>query len=156
MQILNLNEEPQHIPTLTIWHQQEWAHLNPGSGVEKRLEKMMAYLGAELVPSTFIAKQTELMGSAAIVAHDMDTRPELTPWLASVFVAPEYRNNGVGSRLVQHVMQQAEQAGIGTLYLFTPDRAGFYRRLGWQVLSEEEYRGYPVTVMQARLNRLPE
>lgn len=30
------------------------------------------------------------MGSAAIINNDMDTRPELTPWLASVFVAPAY------------------------------------------------------------------
>jgi GNAT superfamily N-acetyltransferase len=52
------------------------------------------------------------MGSAAIIDSDMDTRPELTPWLASVFVAKEFRNQGVGSRLVEHVMEEVRKAGV--------------------------------------------
>lgn len=105
----------------------------------------------DLIPSTFIAKENNLMGSASIIEQDMDTRPELTPWLASVFVAPEYRNNGVGSSLVKHIMQTAKQAGIEKLYLFTPDRETFYEKLGWQVLSREIYRGHSVTVMYIKL-----
>jgi N-acetylglutamate synthase-like GNAT family acetyltransferase len=104
-----------------------------------------------LVPSTFIAKTTELLGSAAIVENDMDTKPELTPWLASVFVAPEYRNQGIGSQLVKHVMQKAKQAGIKAIYLFTPDQTIFYQKLGWEVISTEEYREHSVTVMRVRL-----
>lgn len=92
------------------------------------------------------------MGSAAITANDMETRPELTPWLASVFVAPEFRNRGVGSRLVMHVMQQAKDAGVDTLYLFTPDRVSFYEKLGWRTFNEEFYRGHLVTIMSIRLD----
>ncbi|NOU13132.1 MAG: GNAT family N-acetyltransferase, partial [Methylococcaceae bacterium] len=81
-----------------------------------------------------------------------DTRPELTPWLASVFVAPKHRNNGVGSQLVKNVMQQAKEAGINELYLFTPDRETFYQKLGWSVLAKEDYRGHAVTVMSVKLS----
>jgi GNAT superfamily N-acetyltransferase len=152
MQILNINDEPQHIPTLGNWHHKQWSYLNPDGSVEKRIEKMNAYLCTNLIPSTFIAKDTLLMGSAAIVAQDMDSRPDLTPWLASVFVAPEYRSNGIGSNLVRHVMQKAKEAGIKMLYLFTPDRETFYQKLGWHVLSKEDYRGYSVTIMYIKLN----
>lgn len=152
MNILDLSQEPQHIPTLANWHQQEWAHLNPGSSLENRLEKMQAYLSAALLPSTFIYKQSgQLVGSAAIVACDMDTHPELSPWLASVFVAPHWRRQGIGTELVCHVMLQATQAGLPALYLFTPDQAAFYRRLGWSVMAKEVYRGCTVTLMQTRL-----
>jgi len=82
----------------------------------------------------------------------MDTRSEFTPWLVSDFVAPTYRNRGVGSSLVRHVMQQASDAGIEKLYLFTPDRASFYEKLGWQILNVELYRGHGVTVMFAKLS----
>ena len=54
----------------------------------------------------------ELFGSAAIIEHDMDTRMELSPWLASVFVAPEFRKRGIGSKLVTHVMEQAKNNKI--------------------------------------------
>ncbi len=151
MQILDLREEPQHIPTLAAWHHHQWSSLNPGHSLEKRIAKMQDYLGDNFVPSTLIAKTTELLGSAAIVENDMETKPELTPWLASVFVAPEYRNQGIGSQLVKHVMQKAKQAGIEALYLFTPDQANFYQKLGWEVFSHEEYRDHSVTVMRVRL-----
>lgn len=153
MTILDLSQEPEHIPTLAEWHHHEWAHLNPGGSLENRIERMQGYLGSELVPSTFIFKQDEVLaGSAAIIVSDMDSRPELTPWLASVFVAPEFRRQGVGSRLVEHVMSQAWQAGIDRLYLFTPDRADFYQRLGWTPMVEELYRGHHVTVMRVGLH----
>lgn len=152
MSIIDLSRELQHIPILASWHQQEWAHLNPGSSLENRIDKMQAYLSTALVPSTFIYKQNEqLAGSAAIVACDMDTHPELTPWLASVFVVPHWRRRGIGAQLVKHVMWQARQAEISALYLFTPDQAAFYQKLGWSIMAEEVYCDCAVTLMQARL-----
>lgn len=152
MGIINLSDEPEHLPMLATWHHKEWAHLNPGGSLEARIERMRGYLGSELVPSTFIYKQGGVLaGSAAIVVSDMDTRPDLTPWLASVYVAPRFRRQGIGSRLVEHVMSQARQAGLANLYLFTPDRADFYRSLGWSAMADEIYRGHGVTVMRTCL-----
>jgi hypothetical protein len=45
-----------------------------------------------------------LFGSAMLIAHDMDTRMELSPWLAGVFVAPKRRGCGVGAALVRRVI----------------------------------------------------
>lgn len=152
MKIIDLLHEPHHIPTLAAWHHQEWAHLNPGGSLEKRIEKMQAYLSDEWVPSTYICKQGgQLLGSAAIVACDMDTRPELTPWLASVFVAPLFRRQGIGSKLVEHVMHQARQNGVGQLFLFTPDKERFYQALGWTTIAEDVYRDCAVTLMHVVL-----
>lgn len=153
MNIIDLATEPEHIPTLAAWHHNEWAHLNPGGALEKRMAKMQCYLADGLVPSTYICKHNgQLAGSAALVESDMDTRPGLTPWLASVFVEPSFRNMGIGGRLVKHAMLQAKLAGIRNLYLFTPDRVDFYQKLGWRALSQEDYRGCAVTVMRAELH----
>ncbi|NOU14214.1 MAG: GNAT family N-acetyltransferase, partial [Methylococcaceae bacterium] len=73
MQILNIIDEPEHIPTLAEWHHKEWSYLNPEGSIQKRIEKMQSYLADGLIPSTFIAKATVLLGSAAIVELDMDT-----------------------------------------------------------------------------------
>jgi N-acetylglutamate synthase-like GNAT family acetyltransferase len=151
MKIIDLKFEPHHIPVLANWHHREWSYLNPNGTVEQRAEKMRCYLTDDILPSTFLAKEDELLGSAAIIEHDMDTRLDLSPWLASVFVAPEYRCNGVGSKLVLHVMEKANEAGIPILYLFTPDQERFYQKLGWHTISTETYRGHLVTVMQAIL-----
>ena len=44
-----------------------------------------------------------LLGSAMLIAHDMDTRPQWTPWLAGMVVAPEFRGRGIGAALVERV-----------------------------------------------------
>ncbi|MBD9362766.1 GNAT family N-acetyltransferase [Methylomonas fluvii] len=153
MTIINLSQEPHQIPTLAQWHHAEWADLNPGQTLEQRIKKMQAYLSDKLIPSTFIYKhESQLAGSAAIIHNDMDTRPELTPWLASVYVAPEYRLQGIGAKLVRHVMRQTQAAGLAKLYLFTPDQADFYAKLGWTTMAQEVYRGHRVTLMSVTLN----
>jgi GNAT superfamily N-acetyltransferase len=153
MHIIDLKFEPQHIDLLAKWQHEEWRYLNPNGTVEKRAEKMLHYLGAESIPSAYVAKiNQELTGSASIVKFDMDTHRELSPWLASVFVSPDHRNKGVGTALVRHVMDQAKLNSIKTLYLFTPDKEKFYRKLGLAVLCKEEYRGYPVTIMSVNLH----
>ena len=100
------------------------------------------------IPETFVAvKDTKLVGMASIVKHDMSTRKDLSPWLAAVYVAPEFRNRGIGSRLVRTVMQEADTLGLEMLYLFTPNRIRFYSRLGWKVLEYTRYRGENVAIM---------
>ena len=151
--IVDLASESLHLPTLAAWHHAQWLDLNPGDTLESRITRMQAYLGPDLIPSTFVYKVGQkTAGSAALVACDMETRPELSPWLASVFVAPEFRRQGIGAALVRHVMAQAKQANFERVYLFTPDRSDFYRKLGWRNLFTESYRGHFVTVMAVELS----
>lgn len=152
MTIVNLAQHPQYLRDLALWHQAEWHDLNPGETLEGRIQRMQDYLSPDLLPSTFVhLLNGQATGSAALIECDMDSHRQLTPWLASVFVAPQYRHQGIGSALVNHVMEQARLAGIEKLYLFTPDRSDFYRRLGWRRLFEVNYRDHQVTVMVAKL-----
>ncbi len=147
MRIINLADATEHLETLAKWHHRQWQDLNPGQTLEQRIQKMQCYLQDVFVPSTYVACNDHVLGSAAIVECDMDSRKELSPWLASVYVDTAYRRQGVGSRLLQHVSEQARLHRIKRLYLFTPDQVAFYQRLGWQILEETEYRNCMVTVM---------
>jgi len=152
MQIIDLSLAPQYIPQLAAWHHQQWSYLNPAVTVEQRIEELHTHLANLVLPRTFIAVADELLGSASLVAHDMDTHPELTPWLASVFVNPLHRKRGIGAALVREVMETAAQAGIKTLSLFTPDQEPLYRQLGWHTIGKEHYRDAEVTIMQVDLS----
>jgi len=154
IKILNLNEATEHLTALAHWHHRQWSYLTPNESIVQRIKRMQTYLNNDLIPSTFIAEEDELLGSAALVSHDMETMPQLSPWLASVYVSPLHRGKGVGTKLVLHVMTQAKLGSIDTLYLFTPDKKLFYQNLGWRLIGQEQYHGHLVAVMQASLGEI--
>jgi GNAT superfamily N-acetyltransferase len=148
MLILNLKDKPEHLLPLAQWHHAEWSYLNPLRSFDQRVQEMQEDLQGKVIPTTFVAEDAgELLGSACILADDMSSHPELTPWLASVYVNEIHRGKGIGSTLVKRVMQHAQENGVKRLYLYTPDQEQMYARLGWQLYSREPYNGTPVTIM---------
>ncbi len=149
MHIVDLQKYPEYLRELAEWHQEEWADLNPGEEIEGRIARCQKFLREHPIPRMFVGlEENQLLGTSAIVESDMDTRPELTPWLASVYVKPERRGEGLGIQLVLAVMDYGRNLGLDTLYLYTPDAEKFYQRLGWQTLEKTDYQGEPVTLMQ--------
>lgn len=149
MEIIDLRKAPQYIPTIARWHFDEWGYLNPGKTLEYRIQRMQRYLGEAVTPTMLIAVEgDEVLGTAALVEADMDSHPELTPWLASVYIREDQRGRGLGKQLVKAVMALAGDLKIPELFLFTPDQAGFYAKLGWKPVSEETYHDKSVTIMR--------
>lgn len=149
MRIVNLKEHKEFIPTLATWHHDEWSYLHEVDSVERRISSLEKELKSDDIPKTFVAVEGDtLLGSASLVPYDMDTRMDLTPWLASVYVAAEHREKGIGSALVRHVMEEAGALAYQTLYLFTPGREAFYERLGWSLVEWTDYHGHRVPIMK--------
>jgi predicted N-acetyltransferase YhbS len=156
LQIAYLADHSEDIPFLAAWHYAQWGYLYPNESIDWFIHALRTHLSPQQIPTTFVALQDQaLIGSASLIVHDMDTRPHLYPWLASVYVVPHYRNQGIGSTLVRRVEEEARTLGVQTLYLYTPDRQRFYERLGWQVLERCEYRGYLQVVMSRALQSAP-
>jgi N-acetylglutamate synthase-like GNAT family acetyltransferase len=155
MQLTDLIESPESIPVIAEWHHREWSSLNPGQSIDDRIRKMQCYLTGHNVQKMFIMKNDgAAIGTAAIVANDMDTRTDLSPWLASVYVEPGNRCRGYGTQLVMKVMEHARNSGYNKLYLFTPDKQSFYSNMGWSLVDREHYHGQSVSIMKYDLSRL--
>ena len=136
-----LAEHREFIPTVAYWLHAEWGHLHPGETVEDRAARVERACGRLEIPTTFVALVgDQLLGSASLVEHDMTTRPELTPWLSGVFVAPEHRRRRVGAALVERVVEEARALDTQRLYLYTPGSGALYLRLGWSVVERTFYR----------------
>lgn len=148
IEIESLRARRGWMPDLARWHHAQWASYNPGETLDDRVARLERHAADDEVPLTWVASRAGvLLGSASLVVSDMETKPELTPWLASVFVAPEHRREGVGSLLVNQVKCEAADRGFPRLFLFTPDREAFYERLGWVVVERLDYRDSQVTLM---------
>ncbi|KOP67239.1 acetyltransferase [Bacillus sp. FJAT-18019] len=84
------------------------------------------------VPAFFIAMDKDkIIGSYALLRSDLNSRQDLTPWLACLFVDPEYRGKNLGSILQEHAINQSKIKGYQKLYLCT-DLTGYYERTDWK------------------------
>jgi amino-acid N-acetyltransferase len=51
--------------------------------------------------------------------------------LRSAVVSPEHRGSGIGGKLVEQLLEQAEEAGIEELYLLTTTAEKYFPRFGF-------------------------
>ncbi|MBV8653006.1 MAG: GNAT family N-acetyltransferase [Alphaproteobacteria bacterium] len=91
------------------------------------------------------------VGTASFLAEDLEERPDLTPWLANVFVAPEARGRGHVRDLIAAVEAAARAAAVPTLWLFTHDADRIYARAGWRPVEAFEHRGLSTVLMRRDL-----
>lgn len=148
MRIEYLADRPDSLPTLARWKHQEWGHLRAGDTVEKRQARIAATSNRDQIPLTVVALEgEEVLGCASLIAHDMETRMELMPWLAGVFVGEAYRRRGIGAELVQRIMSEAGRLKVPLLYLYTVHSEKFYAALGWSFLERTSYLEHDVVIM---------
>jgi N-acetylglutamate synthase-like GNAT family acetyltransferase len=143
-----LADHPEFLPTIAEWQHAEWGHLRPGDSMEARMARLQSSAHRDSIPLTVVAHNLgEVLGSASLVQHDMDTRMELSPWLAGVLVAPAHRRQGIGAELVRRIMVEAAALGVPLLYLYTVHSENFYADLGWSLLEHSSYREQKVAIM---------
>ena len=94
----------------------------------------------------------QVFGTAALRVHDLPGHENITPWLGGVYVAPEFRNRGIGTALCATVEQQAKALfDISTLYLFTLDKQAWYENLGWSMFKPCLWCGRAGDIMSKEL-----
>lgn len=154
MKIEYLADHREFIPRLARWMHEEWGYLYPEHTLEIRRQLVTERANKDRIPLTLVAiEDNEPVGTVCLKIDDMDTRPELTPWLASLYVEKTHRRQGIGAKLVAAIESEAARLGVKKLYLFTPDSEIFYASLGWTVTERLEYRGCFVSVMKKQLEK---
>lgn len=144
LQIKNLKACPEFIPLIAQWFVDEWQY----HSVEFQVKRLEACRTSKTYPLTLVGfLDGKVVATAQIILDDMEDRPELTPWFASLLVLPEYRRRGIGRRMIQAAIRCQEEYRIEKLYLFTEDQQELYRSFGWKNLEEAVYHGDQVTVM---------
>ncbi len=154
-QISPLADIRSAIPVLAEWQHQEWQHLNSESyDLSARIADYQQIAEANSFPVMFVAhKNGRPLGSARLIDNDMDTHPELNPWLASLYVYKDYRHKGIGSALIHQIENTAATLNFETIYLFTEDKQSIYKKQAWKILANETYYNEAVTIMHKHLHR---
>ncbi len=147
---------PEFLHALAQLSWEEWQEIyqQREQTLEDCLKNYRERTNTDRLPLTLVAAHGgELVGMVSLKYHDMDTRPDLDPWLGGLLVLPEWRNHGVGTMLMHRATEEARRLKVPRLYLWTHSAEGLYRKLGWQVVERSDYFGKEAVVMQVDLSR---
>jgi len=137
-------------PILASAHAQEWGLFYENWNQSVALADFeMEKAGSDL-PTTWVIHHPSgsLMGSISVVKDDLPNHPELNPWLASLYVFPEFRGRGLGKLLVQQALDFLRQQKYPHAYLFTEDQVPFFAKFGFSIHTPAQANGHLVTVMK--------
>ncbi len=148
--IVAVSDRPDLAPLVARWRVDAFSNHPGGWTVEAMTAAILAPpVGPE--ENFVLFDGDEPVGTAGLVREDLETRPDLTPWLAGVFVRPEFRGRGHATALVRRVEAFALAASVPALWLYTATAEPFYARLGWRRAGTEQERGGEVVLMTRSL-----
>jgi len=98
---------------------------------------MRAHFAGAPLPFCLVAHEGEtFIGTASLVASDMQECLDLSPWVAAVWVDPDHRNRGVGTALIREAVDRARQRGFERVHLGADaDRRRFLEGIGWELMG---------------------
>lgn len=133
--ITDLAEAPDLVDTCAAWAFGMWGCQSGGSFEKPRADFAAATLKGRST-FTFVARRDgKPAGMASFRASDFAGRPDLTPWLSSVYVHPDHRRVGLAHDLVRRVEAQAAHLGHSRLYLISEHAEMLYADLGWSTFD---------------------
>ncbi len=89
------------------------------------------------LPLALVAHEgSRYVGSVLLVESDLEERPQYTPWIAALWVEPEFRRRGIAARLISEARLRAGLFGYACCHLCAePEKSAFYVARGFCLLE---------------------
>ncbi len=136
--ISDLRERPDYFDVVAdrIWRQ--WWEPRGFSSSYIR-ERLTENITSVRLPVALVAHDADrFLGTASVIASDLEDLPQFTPWVAAVWTEPEYRKQRIGRALVAGAASAAFALGFELVFLCAQKpRRDFYLRQGWMPLMDD-------------------
>ena len=132
LRIEHLVDNMEHFDKVVDWIWGEW-------GKPNNYEYWKMWISSSTnkvdVPQTYVAfLDNKLVGTFSIWRCDLQSRQDLFPWFAGLYIDKEYRNRGIGKQLQFYGIKKAYELGYKTLFMFT-ELSNYYEKTGWEYIG---------------------
>ncbi len=149
--IVTLSDRPDLAPLVAAWRVKAFFD-QPGGYSTEELTALILAPPSGPEENFVLFDGDQPVGTAGIAPHDLDTRPDLTPWLVGVYVQPAFRGRGHATALVRRAEAFARASSVRVLWLYTATAEKLYAGLGWQFVAMEQDGSQAVTLMRRDLS----
>lgn len=137
MEIIKLEESNNlFFDKICDWYY-NWLGIKNNESIEEIKCTFEHSLCKNKLPQTFVAViDGEPAGMYQLsMSDDLNSRPDLYPWLINVYVDEKFRGRNVARELMNTVKENAKKLGLTELYLYTK-HIGLYEKFGWKFIEE--------------------
>lgn len=149
LRVTTIRERPDLLPIVAKWLWREWWE-QKGRTLEQVQAIYADCIAEKGAPQTFVLLEGALpVGTVTLARKDLDERPDLTPWLAGVFVIPDRRGRGYAYHLFTEFERACRAASVEVAWLYTNTAERVYLRAGWERVEVLQRPGkLPITLMR--------
>lgn len=140
-------EYADEVPRIAKWFFEEWRSLYGEESQASVLRRIESWLTRDQIPTALVAvSEGHVVGTVVLKEKELQ-HYSFAPWLAGLFVVPEFRRQGIGALLVHAAESEAAFLGVRQLYLYTPTSRSYYENLGWSLIEYCQLPSGSVAVM---------
>ncbi len=133
-------------------HAAEWGHLYRNWDGAVAQAEFRTHRTDGSLPATLVLRQEgQLVGVVSLIHGDCEARTDIDPWLASLYVVPEFRGRGHAHRLIDAAIDHAAAAGEQALHVFTESATELFQQHGFAELERTTVHGQPIVILRREL-----
>ena len=119
LKIYNLKEKPEYLKEVALLEMKEWAEDKniTDERLNNKIEHIIERFDNKYFCKLILLDEKDLIGFISMFPEDMDERPDLKPWYATMYVKEEYRKKGYSKILNDAILDEAYNRGFDKLYL---------------------------------------
>ena len=119
LKIYDIKEKQEYLKEVLTLEIKEWSDDKNiiEERINKKINEVKSLFNKEYFCKLILLDEKELIGFISMFPEDMDERPDLRPWYATMYVKEEYRGLCYSKILNDAILDEANNRGFDKLYL---------------------------------------